>query len=25
VYCANCGKKRKKDSDKFCSSCGNKF
>jgi len=25
VYCTNCGKKRKKDSDKFCSSCGNKF
>jgi hypothetical protein len=25
VYCGNCGKKRKKDSDKFCSSCGNKF
>jgi hypothetical protein len=25
VYCVNCGKKRKKDSDKFCSSCGNKF
>jgi hypothetical protein len=25
VYCSNCGKKRKKDSDKFCSSCGNKF
>lgn len=25
VYCGNCGKKRKKDSDKFCSSCGTKF
>jgi hypothetical protein len=25
VYCTNCRKKRKKDSDKFCSSCGNKF
>ena len=25
VYCGNCGKKRKKDSDQFCSSCGNKF
>jgi len=25
VYCTNCGKKRKKDSDKFCSSCGNKY
>jgi hypothetical protein len=25
VYCTNCGKKRKKDSDKFCSACGNKF
>jgi hypothetical protein len=25
VYCVNCGKKRKKDSDKFCSSCGDKF
>jgi hypothetical protein len=25
VYCTNCGKKRKKDSDKYCSSCGTKF
>ena len=25
IYCTNCGKKRKKDSDKFCSACGTKF
>jgi len=25
VYCVECGAKRKKDSHKFCSTCGNKF